>query len=106
MSKSAKSKSKRHATREKANVEVYGHRGILSASMKNLSGTGAFLEVKEGDYIPKQGDLVNVTVTLDRINRTHNVDAQVIWSKGMGMGVCFISKDEVLERMMAKTNGI
>ena len=99
-------KAKRHATKEKANIEVYGHRGILSASLRNLSGTGAFLEVAEGDYIPQKGDLVNVTVTLDRINRTHNVDAQVIWSKGMGMDICFISKDEVLERMMAKTNAI
>ncbi|MNS78950.1 PilZ domain protein [compost metagenome] len=99
-------KAKRHATKEKANIEVYGHRGILQASLKNLSGTGAFLEVAQGDYIPQKGDLVNVTVNLDRINRTHNVDAQVIWCKGMGLGVCFISKDEVLERMMAKTNAI
>jgi hypothetical protein len=95
-------KAKRFATREKANIEVYGHIGTLAARLRNLSETGAFLEVSHGDYVPQKGDLLNLTVELSTIRKTHNVAAEVVWSKGMGLGICFINKDEVLERMMAK----
>ncbi|MGE5086456.1 MAG: PilZ domain-containing protein [Bacillota bacterium] len=94
--------SKRYKTKEKALIEVYGHIGTLAASLRNLSKTGAFLEVSDGDYIPQKGDLLNLTVELTSLQRIHNVAAEVIWSKGMGLGICFIGKDEILERMMAK----
>ncbi|MFM6930470.1 MAG: PilZ domain-containing protein [Bdellovibrio sp.] len=94
--------SKRFKTKEKALIEVYGHIGTLAASLRNLSQTGACLEVSHGDYIPKKGDLLNLTVELKSLHRTHNMAAEVIWSKGMGLGICFIGKDEILERMMAK----
>lgn len=97
--------AKRYKTQEKASIEVYGHSGILGARLRNLSETGAFLEFSHGDYVPKKGDLLNLTVNLDTIKKTHNVSAEVVWSSGMGLGVCFINKDEVLERMMAKTLG-
>ncbi|KHD89190.1 MAG: hypothetical protein OM95_05075 [Bdellovibrio sp. ArHS] len=94
--------SQRFATKETAKIEVYGHIGTLVAHLKNLSQTGAFLEVSQGDYVPQKGDLLNMTVQLDSVRRTHNVAAEVIWSKGLGLGICFINKDQVLERMMAK----
>ncbi len=94
--------AKRFKTKETAQIEVYGHIGVLVASLKNLSQTGAFLEVSSGDYVPQKGDLLNMTVQLGSLQRTHNVTAEVIWSKGLGLGICFINKDEVLERMMAK----
>ena len=94
--------AKRFPTKEKAHVEVYGHIGILNALMKNLSETGALLEIAGGDYVPRKGDLLNMTVKLDSLERSHNLSAEVVWSQGMGLGICFISKDEVLERMMAK----
>lgn len=96
------STAKRYSTKETAHVEVYGHIGILVTNLKNLSQTGAFLEVRQGDYIPKKGDLLNLTVNLTTLRRTHNVAAEVVWSKGLGLGICFINKDQVLERMMAK----
>ncbi|WP_374075234.1 PilZ domain-containing protein [Bdellovibrio bacteriovorus] len=96
------STAKRFRTKETAHVEVYGHIGILVANLKNLSQTGAFLEVSQGDYVPQKGDLLNLTVNLTSLRRTHNVAAEVVWSKGLGLGICFINKDQVLERMMAK----
>lgn len=96
------STAKRFKTRETARLEVYGHMGILVAFLKNISQTGAFLEVSQGDYVPQKGDLLNMTVSLDSLRRTHNVAAEVIWSKGLGLGITFINKEEVLERMMAK----
>ena len=94
--------AKRFVTKEKADIEVYGHIGKLGAQLRNLSETGAFLEVSSGDYVPQKGDLLNLTVTLDSLKKTYNLAAEVVWSKGMGMGICFINKEEVLERMMAK----
>lgn len=96
--------AKRFMTRETAQIEVYGHVGLLVASLRNLSETGAFLEVAKGDYVPKKGDLLNMTVNLDTLDRIHNVAAEVVWSKGMGLGICFINRDQVLERMMAKSS--
>lgn len=96
--------AKRYQTKEVAQVEVYGHIGILTANLKNISQTGAFLEVRQGGYVPQKGDLLNMTVILEALQRTHNVAAEVVWSRGLGLGICFINKDEVLERMMAKGN--
>lgn len=94
--------AKRYLTKETAQIEVYGHIGVLVANLKNISQTGAFLEVQQGNYVPKKGDLLNMTVTLGDLKRTHNVSAEVVWSSDLGLGICFINKDEILERMMAK----
>lgn len=96
--------AKRFLTKERAHIEVYGHIGILEAELKNLSITGAFLEVSQGNYVPQKGDLLNMTVKLGSLQRTHNMAAEVVWSKGLGLGICFINKDQVLERMMAKSS--
>ncbi len=69
------STAKRYKTKETAHIEVYGHIGVLVAQLKNLSQTGAFLEVSQGDYVPKKGDLLNLTVILSSLHRTHNLAA-------------------------------
>lgn len=96
--------AKRYPTKEVAQLEVYGHIGTLVANVRNLSTSGAFLEVSKGEYIPKKGDLLSMTVKLSSLHREHNVSAEVIWSSGLGLGICFINKGEVLERMMAKSS--
>lgn len=98
-------KAKRYRTREIASIEVYGHIGIVSAKLENLSLTGAFLEIAKGSYVPQKGDLLNLTVNLSSVRKSHNLAAEVVWSRGMGIGICFINKGEVLERMMAKADG-
>lgn len=97
------STAKRFSTKEKAHLEVYGHIGTLIAKVTNLSQTGAFLEVSTGNYVPQKGDLLNMTVRLDTLRREHNIAAEVVWSRGLGVGICFINKGDVLERMMAKS---
>ena len=62
--------AKRFQTKEKALIEVYGHIGTLGAHLRNLSQTGAFLEVSNGDYVPQKGDLLNLTVTLESLKKT------------------------------------
>ncbi|MGZ3769654.1 MAG: PilZ domain-containing protein [Bdellovibrio sp.] len=95
--------AKRYNTNEKAQVEVMGRMGVLVANLRNISQTGAFLEVRQGSYIPKKGDFLNVTVDLADLQRTHKVAAEVIWSNGLGVGICFINnKEDILEKVIAK----
>lgn len=97
--------AKRYPTQETAHIEVYGHVGLILAKMKDISKTGACLEVFNGAYNPQIGDLLNLTVILNSLNRRHNFSAEVVWQNDSQVGVCFISKDTVLDKMMAK-NGV
>lgn len=95
---------KRFKTNETAQIEVYGQAGVIMAEMGNLSLTGAFLKLVQHEFLPKKGDLVNITVHLTSLNRVHNVDAEVVWTENLGLGICFINKEDVLERMLAKAS--
>lgn len=94
--------TERHLTRERAYLEIYGRMGTLVAELKNLSATGAFLEIQHGDYIPRKGDLIRVTVPLETLGRTHSVNAEVIWGKSLGVGVCFLNRHETMTKMLTQ----
>jgi hypothetical protein len=93
--------TERYLTQEKAYLEIFGRMGTLIAEMKNLSISGAFLEIVQGDYIPKKGDLVRVTIPLESLGRTHSVNAEIIWGKSLGVGVCFLNRQETMTKMLA-----
>src|SRR5207253_2617275 len=92
--------TERHLTQERAYLEIFGRMGTLIAEMKNLSVTGAFLEIIQGDYIPQRGDLVRVTIPLETLGRTHSVNAEVVWGKSLGVGVCFLNRQETMTKML------
>ncbi len=90
----------RHLTQERAYLEIFGRMGTLIAEMKNLSVTGAFLEIIQGDYIPQRGDLIRVTIPLESLGRTHSVNAEVVWGKSLGVGVSFLNRQETMTKML------
>lgn len=94
--------SERHQTSERAYLEIYGRTGTLIAELKNLSSTGAFLEIIQGDYIPRKGDLIRVTVPLESLGRTHSVNAEIIWGKSLGVGICFLNRQETMTKMLTQ----
>jgi hypothetical protein len=94
----------RFKTNETAQVEIFGQSGAYRVFVRNLSKTGAFLEFLNASFIPNEGDILNITVRLPAVKKIHRITAEVVWKKGLGLGVCFINKDEVLERIMAKSN--
>lgn len=94
--------AERYPTSEIAHIEIYGRMGKAMAKMKNLSVTGAFMELQNSEYIPRKGDLIRATVHLHKLGRSRVVDAEVIWNRGLGFGVCFLKKAELLERMFQK----
>ncbi len=92
--------AERFPTSEIAHIEIYGRMGKALARLKNLSTTGAFLELQNSGYVPKKGDLIRATVHLHQIGRSRVIDAEVIWTRGIGFGVCFVKKTELLSRMI------
>jgi hypothetical protein len=94
--------TERHQTQERAYLEIFGRMGTLIAELKNLSTTGAFLEIIQGDYIPQKGDLIRVTVPLESLGRTHSVNAEVVWGKSLGVGVSFLNRQETMTKMLTR----
>lgn len=92
-------RSKRYLTKESAQIEVYGRRGKIFCRLGNLSSSGAFLEVVSSRVMPRQGDLVRITIQLRQLNKIHVLDAEVVWCKGTGIGMYFIKRDEVAAKL-------
>jgi hypothetical protein len=93
--------AQRFDTKEVAQIEVYGRtHGKIVARMKNLSTTGAFFELAQSEYVPRQGDMLCVTVHLSSLNRSRIVHAQVVWNRGLGFGAQFMLRDELVTRMI------
>lgn len=82
--------AKRFTTREPARIEIVGKRTILFCRMNNLSATGAFFEILNSTYTPRPGDMVRVVINLKQVNKTHTVNGEVVWAKGLGLGVEFM----------------
>lgn len=96
--------AQRYVTSEVTHIEIYGRMGKSVARMKNLSSTGAFFELQTGDYVPKKGDLLRATVHLTKIGRSRSMDAEVVWNSGLGFGIFFLKKEQLLEKMFQKTS--
>ena len=94
--------AKRFFTKELAQIEVYGRMGKVFCKMANLSQSGAFFEIINSNYMPRSGDLVRVTVLLRQINKTHILDAEIVWCKGLGLGLNFLRKDQLMEKLAGR----
>lgn len=91
--------AKRHITNEPAIVEVYGRTGKIFCRMNNLSTSGAFFEITNSYHTPRQGDVVRVTINLKQLNKTHTVHGQIIWCRGLGLGVAFIKNKDLYKKI-------
>lgn len=98
--------AQRYNTKEMANIEVYGRMGKVFCKLGNLSESGAFLEIVNSNYVPRSGDLVRITVALKQLNKTHIVDAEIIWARGLGLGICFLKRTQLLEKLSGRTPAV
>lgn len=96
--------SDRHPTAEVTKVQVYGRNGDMVARLQNLSATGARLELINGEYVPKRGDFLHVTVHLHSMNKTHEMDAEVMWNEGLGFGISFLKREQLMFRLLGRGN--
>ena len=95
---------RRFLTKEHAQLEIYGRIGKIFCRVANLSVTGAFLEIINAKQMPKPGELIRMTILLRQVNKTHTLDAEIIWSKGLGIGIAFIKKEQLFEKLSAKSS--
>lgn len=94
--------ARRYNTKEMAQIEVYGRMGKVFCKLGNLSESGAFLEIINSSYVPRSGDLVRITVLLRQINKTHIVDAEIVWARGLGLGINFLKKKTLVEKLSGR----
>lgn len=94
--------AKRYLTQELAQIEIYGHTDKVICKMANLSTSGAFFEIISSQYIPRMGDVIRLTINLRSIKRVHVINAEVIWSKGLSLGIQFLTTLEMQEKLSAK----
>ena len=97
--------SERFATNERVEIQVYGQGTQLQGFLKNLSRTGAGLEILNNSQGLQKGDLVSLTIELSSLSKTHNVDAEVIWSNETAVGVTFMKQSEVFSKMIFRASG-
>ncbi len=97
---------KRFPTKENAQIQVYGQSALIQCRMANLSTTGALLKITNMKALPKQGDIIRLTVALRQVNKTHVVDAEVVWIKGAGVGVSFIKRDQIYEKLAHRASNL
>lgn len=95
---------KRFPTREPAHIEVYGRFGKIYCKMGNLSKKGAFFEIISSNFIPRKGDLVRITVNLKQLNRNHTLDGEVIWCKGLAMGLMFLKQEILYQKLSSRAS--
>ena len=91
--------ARRFVTQELAHIEIYGKSGKILTKMGNLSASGAFFEVLSPNFSIKKGDIARVTINLRSLNRVHVVDCEVVWSKGLGVGVQFLKREELQDKL-------
>ena len=87
--------AQRHSTKEFATVEIQGRTLKIQCRLSNVSQTGAFLEIINASLTPKKNDIVRITVHLRQINKVHVIHGQVIWSRGLGIGVSFLRNKDL-----------
>lgn len=94
-------RSERFPTNEDISVQIYGNPSRILGKMKNISQTGARLDVVFGHTTPKPGDLLNLTIHLSSIDKVKKIDAEVIWTQGNAVGVNFLPTVTLVEKLIA-----
>ena len=108
MQNTATHPARRFSTQEMAQIEVFGKDGKILTKMGNVSYTGAFFEVISSNFMPQMKDIIRITVNLRSVNKTHIIDAEVVWSKGLALGVQFLNRDQlntkISEQLVRRTH--
>lgn len=96
--------AKRYATQEQAYVEICGRDTKLYCSVENISITGAALQVISTHSIPKPNDVVTLSIHLQSIKKHHNLYGEVIWVRGLKLGVKFIDQVLAHRKILSKNS--
>jgi hypothetical protein len=73
---------RRYYTKQMVSVQNSVNGQVVSGDILNLSRGGAYFEFEQGKLFP--GDLLKVSINLDKLSKAYNVDAEVVWAEGHG----------------------
>lgn len=99
---------KRFKTNQPLKIESYSTGEQIDSSMFNLSVGGAYFET---DKKPTAaiGDLVKMQVNLNDVEKSHMMNARIVWttrkgsySGGYGIGVKFVRNEEIYKQLLEK----
>mgnify|MGYP001289444014 CR=1 FL=1 len=102
-----KQQEQRYVTNTALNVECVEDGRDLQSVMTNLSSSGAMVEFPADPQLSK-GALLKLHVQLQEVNSSHNMHAEVVWTKmdpksgRMGCGVRFINEQKMYEALMSR----
>ncbi len=79
--------------------------GQITAIMKNLSKSGAYLESDPGVFSISPGDIVKVAIETTSSKKQYIFDVKIVWSKQrtdgtLGYGVTFVNREEVYNSLL------
>ena len=96
---------RRYYTDQSVAIEKSTTGETLDGRVLNLSKGGAYMELGKGKIAP--GEMVKMTISLDRLSRAYNVDAEVVWCNAhtnlagrRAAGVRFIKSDDVYRNLL------
>lgn len=97
-------KAHRYETNEKVVVTPIGAQKALASNLKNLSHSGACIQVQKGTHSLRSGDLVALTVLLSKVEKTHYLSAEVVWVRGNELGLRFVFWHQFKSKVLSQPN--
>lgn len=96
---------RRFYTNQNAVLEKTVTGETLKTQIYNMSRGGCYLELNAGRVSP--GELLRLTIPLDKVSRTYSVDGQVVWSNSKGYwqgkpsaGIKFMNTGDVYRNLL------
>jgi hypothetical protein len=93
----------RYRTYAKVRCQKYGAGTGSLMILKNVSRSGALLNLITATSEFLRGDILRLVVELDSVNSARTVNAEVIWSKGGAVGVSFLMPDAVVTKLLSRS---
>lgn len=90
----------RYRTYAKVRCQKYGAGLVSLMVLKNISKSGAKLNMISIQQEFQKGDILRMVIELDTIGRSRTVNAQVVWSQSGALGVSFLHPDDVVSRLL------
>lgn len=92
--------SKRFQAYAKVRCQKYGSGTGALMILKNISKSGAKLNLISAASEFLKGDILRLVVELDAVSRNRVVNAEVIWSRGGSLGVYFLTPEKVVSKLL------
>lgn len=84
----------------KVRCQKYGSGLSCLMILKDVSKTGARLNLLTSVADFFKGDILRLVVELESVHKNRVVNAEVIWTKGGALGVSFLHPDLVVNRLL------